>query len=97
MAFREVELDMSVEAIGSKSLVAFVARSYKRLPLVIDRPSSSSPQYADPGQHDARRFRDRIQLHDDIDWAVGRIRMKQQAAYWAFGSLSESEYSLVKK
>jgi hypothetical protein len=86
------------EAMGSKSLVAFVARSYKRLPLVIDRPSSSSPQYTDPGQYDARQIRDSwTQLHDDIDRAVGRIRMTQQAAYWAFGSLSESKYSLVKK
>jgi hypothetical protein len=86
------------EAMGSKSLVAFVARSYKRLPLVIDRPSSSSPQYTDRGQYDARQIRDSwTQLHDDIDRAVGRIRMTQQAAYGAFGSLSESKYSLVKK
>jgi hypothetical protein len=86
------------EAMGSKSLVAFVARSYKRLPLVIDRPSSSSPQCTDPGQYDARQVRDRwTQLRDDIDRAVGRIRMTQQVAYGAFGSLSESKYSLVKK
>jgi hypothetical protein len=37
------------------------------------------------------------QLHDDIDRAVGRIRMRQQAAFWAFRFLSESKYSLVKK